>query len=137
MDDYPVTCPRTFARDEYILNSLYMLETYFCLPKKIYPLEQIGFQDSLQMMRLPNYQAIHEALETRRRAVLSPDGDCHSVTYINQALSDISYDIAGCGYEVIQVIGDDGNHEACATYKIPGDDHLYVASYAWRSSIRA
>jgi hypothetical protein len=138
---------RLITRDEsgrqtdirvYIMNSLHMLGTYFRLPNKIYPLDLIEFQDSLQMMRLPNYRAIHEALETRRRAVLSADGDCHSDAYINQALSDISYDIAGGGYDVIQVIGDDGNHEVWATYKIPGgDDHLYVASYAWKSSIEA
>ncbi|KAG7530172.1 hypothetical protein FFLO_05220 [Filobasidium floriforme] len=121
----------------YILNSLYMFETYFRLPNKNYPLDLIEFQDSAQMMRLPYYQAIHEALETRRRAVLSVDGNCQSNAYINQALSDISSDIAGCGYDVIQVVGDGGNHEVWATYKIPGDDHLYVASYAWRSSIRA
>lgn len=121
----------------YIMNRLHMLETCFRLPNKIYPLDLIEFQDSAQMMRLPYYQAIHEALETRRRAVLSADGNCQSDAYINQALSDISYDIAGCGYDVSQVIGDDDNFEVWAMYKIPGDDHLHVASYAWRSSIRA
>jgi hypothetical protein len=90
----------------YIMNSLYLLETYFRLPNKNYPLDLIEFQDSAQMMRLPYFQAIHKALETRRRAVLSADGNCHSDAYINQALSAISYDIAGCGYDVIQVIGD-------------------------------
>jgi hypothetical protein len=83
---------------------------------------------------------LHTAFEEKRRkrrAALTAEDGCTSFTYNNQALSDIKYQISRDGYKIIELIGDNGNHEVRATYKIRGDDHLDVASYAQRSSTRA
>jgi hypothetical protein len=102
---------------------------YFHLPHKIQSPDLIDTQGEQQTFPQSAYRALHSAFkENQNAARLRGDCDVTTDKSIIEALKNV-------GHSIVELISNEAGTEFWASYKKPGDGHLYVVCYVQRESI--